>query len=72
MLTHTSNTVLILAGFFVDTDKSTNSKTHMELQEIQNHRDNSEESQVRRCMRTLWFQAHQQPRWCALKTDIDQ
>ena len=42
LLTYTSDSVLILADFFVDIDELTNSKTHMELEEIQNHRDSSE------------------------------
>lgn len=42
LLTYTSDTVLILADFFVDIDELTNSKTHMELEEIQNHQDSSE------------------------------
>lgn len=41
LLTYTSDSVLILADFFVDIDELTNSKTHMELQEILNRRDNS-------------------------------
>lgn len=41
LLTYTSDTVLILDDFFVDIDELTNSKTHMELEEIQNHRNSS-------------------------------
>lgn len=41
LLTYTSDTVLIIADFFVDIDELTNSKTHMKLEEIQNQ-DSSE------------------------------
>lgn len=35
MLTCTSNSILILADFFVDIDKAANPEIHMELSEIQ-------------------------------------